>query len=233
MHLEVGFRFQTKFETSGGLKGDSDWKSNFVIRRARLKFDGWAFTQNLVYKVELAFSPNDLAATKDYKEAGGSAKIILDAALKWRFHKNFTLWVGQTKLPGNRQRLVSSQKMQLVDRGQVNSIFNIDRDIGLQLHSKFKAGNLVFKPIFSWSKGVGRNIISNNIGGFQYTGKLELLPLGEFTSKGDYFEADLKREPKPKLSITGAFNFNQGGAREKATGIFLTDTNGVYLHRDV
>jgi hypothetical protein len=233
MHLKIGFRFQTKFETSGGLKGDKDWSSNFLIRRARLKFDGWAFSPKLVYKVELAFSPNDLKATKDYKEAGGAAKVILDAALKWKFHKNFALWVGQTKLPGNRQRLVSSQKLQLVDRGQVNSIFNIDRDIGLQLHSNFKLGGAVIRPIVAVSKGEGRNIISNNIGGFNYTGKIEILPMGKFTGKGDYFEADLKREPTPKLSIAGAFNYNDRGAREKATGVFMTDTNGVYLQRSV
>lgn len=233
MHLKAGFRFQTRFETSGDTKGESDWKSNFMIRRARLKFDGWAFSPNLVYKVELAVSPQDLRSSSDWKEAGGSAKIILDAALKWKFHKNFTLWVGQTKLPGNRQRLVSSQKLQLVDRSQVNSIFNIDRDMGVQLHSKFKAGNFVIKPIFAFTKGEGRNIVSSNLGGFQYSGKIELLPLGEFTGKGDYFEADLKREPKPKLSIAGAFNFNHRGARERATGVFLTDTNGVYLQRDV
>ena len=233
MHVKIGFRFQTKFETAGGLKGDKDWSSDFQVRRARLKFDGWAFSPKLIYKVELAVSPNDLKATKDFKEAGGSAKIILDAALKWKFHKNFALWVGQTKLPGNRQRLVSSQKLQLVDRALVNSIFNIDRDIGLQLHSNFKLGNAVIRPIVAVSKGEGRNIVSKNIGGFQYTGKIEILPMGKFTGKGDYFEADLKREPKPKLSIAGAFNYNDRGAREKATGVFMTDTNGVYLQRSV
>lgn len=233
MHVKIGFRFQTKFETAGGLKGDKDWSSDFQIRRARLKFDGWAFSPKLVYKVELAISPNDMKATKDFNEAGGTAKIVLDAALKWKFHKNFALWVGQTKLPGNRQRLVSSQKLQLVDRALVNSIFNIDRDIGLQLHSNFKIGGAVIRPIIAVTKGEGRNIVSKNIGGFQYTGKIEILPMGKFTGKGDYFEADLKREPKPKLSIAGAFNYNDRGAREKATGVFMTDTNGAYLQRSV
>lgn len=238
-YLKPGFRFQTRFETSGNLAGNEDWESNFLIRRARLKFDGWAFSPKLVYKIELGLSPSDLKATKEYKEAGGAAKVILDAVLKWTFleskNKNskLTLWFGQTKLPGNRQRLVSSQKLQLVDRSPVNSIFNIDRDIGVQLHSKFKAGNFVFKPIFAFAKGEGRNILSNNIGGFSYTGKLELLPLGEFTKKGDYFEADLKREPKPKLALAASANYNQGSAREKQTGVFLLDTAGEYLTNNV
>jgi hypothetical protein len=137
--------------------------------------------------------------------------------------------VGQAKLPGNRQRLVSSQALQLVDRCEVNSIFNIDRDIGVQLHGKFKTGNVIIKPIFAFAKGEGRNILSNNIGGFSYTGKLEFLPLGEFASKGDYFEADLKRESKPKLAIATSANFNQGASRQKQTGSFLLDTAGEYM----
>ncbi|MBL4586584.1 MAG: porin [Flavobacteriales bacterium] len=231
--LKPGFRFQTRFETAGDLDGNEKWGANFLIRRARLKFDGYAFSPNIVYKVELALSPNDLKATKEYKEAGGAAKVILDAVIKWRFQKNLTLWFGQTKQPGNRQRLVSSQKLQLVDRGLVNSIFNIDRDIGVQLHGKFKIGKFVIKPIFAFAKGEGRNIISQNIGGFSYTGKLELLPMGDFTKKGDYFEADLKRESKPKLALAASANYNQGSAREKQTGVFLLDTAGEYLTNNV
>jgi phosphate-selective porin OprO/OprP len=227
--LKPSFRFQTRFETSGDIAGKEKRDSNFLIRRALLKFDGFVLNPNLVYKVELALSPNDLRSTSDYKEVGRAAKVILDALVKWRFQKNLTLWVGQAKLPGNRQRLVSSQALQLVDRCEVNSIFNIDRDIGAQLHGKFKAGNVIIKSIFAFAKGEGRNILSNNIGGFSYTGKLEFLPLGEFASKGDYFEADLKRESKPKLAIAASANFNQGASRQKQTGSFLLDTAGEYM----
>jgi len=227
--LKPGFRFQTRLETAGNLSGGEQWDANFLIRRSRLKFDGWAFSPNIVYKVELALSSNDLRSLTDFKESGGAAKIVLDAVVKWKFHKNFTVWFGQTKLPGNRQRLVSSQKLQFVDRSQVNSIFNIDRDIGVQLHGKFELGGLVIKPIFAFTKGEGRNIIANNIGGFSYTGKLELLPMGDFTAKGDYFEADLKREAKPKLALAAAVNFNQNAARQTQTGVFLLDTADEYL----
>jgi hypothetical protein len=237
--LKPEFRFQTQFSTSGNPEGGEKWDSNFLIRRARLKFSGFVLNPNVQYKVELSLSSNDLRSSSDFKEAGGSTKVVLDAVLKWRFYKSrtgkqsFTLWAGQTKLPGNRQRLVSSQAMQLVDRSQVNSIFNIDRDIGVHLHGQFQAGNVVIRPIFAFSKGEGRNIISNNLGGFSYTGKLELLPLGEFTSKGDYFEADLKREAKPKLSLAAFANYNEGAARQTQTGAFLIDTAGEYMSNDL
>ena len=233
--LKPEFRFQTRFESSGNPEGGEKWDANFMIRRARLKFGGFLYNPNVMYKVELSLSSNDLKSSKDFKEAGGSTKIILDAVLKWRFYQSkskkqsLTLWAGQTKLPGNRQRLVSSQALQLVDRSQVNSIFNIDRDIGVHLHGQFQAGSVVIRPIFAFTKGEGRNIIDNNLGGFSYTGKLELLPLGLFTGKGDYFEADLKRESKPKLSLAASATYNQGASRDKQTGTFLIDTAGDYM----
>lgn len=231
--LKPSFRFQTRFETSGDVLGSEKWESHFLIRRARLKFDGFLLTPNFIYKIELGFSPNDIKATSDFKEAGGAAKVILDAVVKWRFQKNLTLWVGQAKLPGNRQRLVSSQASQLVDRSQLNSIFNIDRDIGVQLHGKFNAGQVVVKPIVAFSKGDGRNIVAKNIGGFSYTGKVELLPFGEFANKGDYSEADLEREPKPRLALAASANYNHGASRHHQTGNFLLDTAGEYMTNNV
>ncbi|MFC2175666.1 porin [Bacteroidota bacterium] len=233
--LKPEFRFQTRFESSGNPAGGEKWDANFMIRRARLKFSGFLYSPDVMYKVELSLSSNDLKSSSDFKEAGGSTKIILDAVLKWRFYKNksgkqsLTLWAGQTKLPGNRQRLVSSQSLQLVDRSQVNSIFNIDRDIGVHLHGQFQAGQVVIRPIFAFSKGEGRNIIAKNMGGFSYTGKLEILPMGLFEGKGDYFEADLKREKKPKLSLAAFVNYNEGASRDKQTGTFLIDTAGEYM----
>ncbi|MGB1317402.1 MAG: porin [Flavobacteriales bacterium] len=233
--LKPEFRFQTRFESMGNPAGGEKWDANFMIRRARLKFGGFLYSPNVMYKVELSLSSNDLKSSKDFKEAGGSTKVILDAVLKWRFYKSksgkqsLTLWAGQTKMPGNRQRLVSSQALQLVDRSQVNSIFNIDRDIGVHLHGQFQVGSVVLRPIFAFAKGEGRNIISNNIGGFSYTGKLEILPFGLFESKGDYFEADLKREQKPKLSLAASATYNEGASRDKQTGTFLIDTAGDYM----
>jgi phosphate-selective porin OprO/OprP len=237
--LKPEFRFQSRFEASGNPAGGEKWDANFLIRRARLKFSGFLYNSNIMYKVELSLSSNDLKSTSDFKEAGGSTKVVLDAVLKWRFYKSksgkqsLTIWTGQTKLPGNRQRLVSSQSLQLVDRSQVNSIFNLDRDIGVHLHGQFQAGQVVIRPIFAFSKGEGRNIISSNMGGFSYTGKVELLPMGLFTGKGDYFEADLKRESKPKLSLAASVTYNEGASRQKQTGTFLIDTAGEYMSNNL
>lgn len=233
MHLKAEFRFQSLFNSQTGLGDNEEWESSFLIRRSRLKFSGWALNPNVKYKVEMALSNKDLKSSSDFDETSEAPKIILDAVVKWKFHKNFTLWAGQTKLPGNRERVVSSQKLELVDRSLVNSVFNIDREMGMQLHGKYKIGNSVIKPIVSWSFGEGRNVTTDNIGGYNYTGRLEYLPFGDFQSKGDYFEGDLKREKKPKLAIGATININQGASRQKQSGKFLIDDEGNYFEHDL
>src|SRR5690606_35924018 len=106
--------------------------SNFLIRRARLKFDGFAFSPKLVYKLEVGLSNRDISGTSVY--TGNTPRYVMDAVLKWNFFENFELWAGQTKLPGNRERVISSANLETVDRSLVNSRFNIDRDMGMQLH---------------------------------------------------------------------------------------------------
>ncbi len=83
--------------------------------------------------------------------------------------------------------------------------------------------------------GEGRNIIIDNPhGGYQVTGRIELLPWGKFTGKGDYFGSDLKREPSRKLSIgiSGDLNFNAVRSRGNL-GDFLTNPDGTYMANDI
>ena len=50
-----------------------------------------------------------------------------------------------------------------------------------------------------------------------------------FTSKGDYSSGDLKREPKPKLAITGAYAYNDRTFRSRdQLGSFIEHSNGDY-----
>lgn len=233
MALKIGFRFQSLYNSERSLADDGEWASNFLIRRSRLKFDGWAVNPNLVYKVELALSNRDLGSSSDFAQTSQAPKVVLDAVIKWKFHKNFTLWAGQTKLPGNRERVVSSQKLQFVDRSIVNGTFNIDREMGLQLRGKFKSGNMVIKPMGSISFGEGRNTTISNIGGNHYVGRVELLPMGEFASKGDYFEGDLKREKAPKLAVGASYSYNNGASKQKTTGKFLVDAEGNYFENNL
>jgi hypothetical protein len=210
--------------------------ANFMVRRARLKFGGYAFSPNIVYKIEFGLSNKDISTDKEDGLGSDASRIILDAVLKWKFgkNKNYELWVGQTKLPGNRERVISSGSLQLVDRSLVNSKFNIDRDMGIHLRAKWKLGNIIIAPSVAVSQGEGRDITAGNFGGLSYTGHLEFKPLGDFTKKGDFFGADLYREEQPKLAIGLTANYNDRAIRQGGQlGAFVKDTLGNYVENSL
>ena len=109
-----------------------------LIRRARLKFDGFALTPKLRYKLELGLSNRDISGADEFNN--NTPRYVMDAVIMWNFFENFELWVGQTKLPGNIERVISSGDLSLVDRSILNSRFNIDRDIGFQLRHLTRIG---------------------------------------------------------------------------------------------
>ncbi len=203
-------------------------EANFLIRRARLKFGGFAFTPKLKYKIELGLSNRDVSGASEYNR--NTPRYILDAVVKWNFYKNFELWAGQTKLPGNRERVISSGNLQLVDRSLLNSRFNIDRDMGIQLRHHFKLNDsFLVREMLAFSQGEGRNVTQGNLGGHQYTGRIEILPFGAFKSKGDYSSSDLKRESNPKLAIGISYDHNNNAVKTRSNmGSYMTNDNGHY-----
>lgn len=231
--LKMGFRFQTLYSGTKNLETDQ-WDDQLLIRRARLKFDGFAFSPKLVYKIELGLSNRDLAGGNN-QQTGFTSRVILDAVLKWNFYQSWWFWVGQTKLPGNRERVISSQSLQFVDRSLVNSWFTLDRDIGIQVRHSDRVGTRgIVREMFSISMGEGRNVITPNIGGYDYTFRLEYLPFGAFQERGDYFGADLKREPEPKLAIGVTYDFNNGAAKQRGQlGLYMIDSLGTQFTNDL
>ena len=223
-------RFQLLSSTKWADNGDGYGQANtsFIIRRARLKFSGFAVSPKLQYKFELGLSNRDIAGASEFNK--NTPRYILDAVIKWNFYENLVLWVGQTKLPGNRERVISSADLQLVDRSLLNAAFNIDRDIGLQLRHHFTVGeNFVIREIFSWAQGEGRNVVTGNLGGHQYTGRLEFLPFGTFKGKGDYKGGALTREEKPKLAVGASYDFNNNAVKTLSNrGIYMINDVGYY-----
>ncbi len=215
------FEFRTQTLYAGVYNTESgQYHDKFMIRRARLKFGGFAYSPKLTYKIELGLSNRDISGA-DLPQKGKSPGIILDAVLKYQFHKNWSVWVGQTKLPGNIERVISSSKLQFVDRSNLNSRYNIDRDVGIQL--RYSGKKIRLKGAIS--NGEGRNITIDNLGGYDYTGRIEWLPLGKFTGKGDYFSSDLKREETPKLMLAATYDYNDRATRERGqNGSFLSET---------
>jgi phosphate-selective porin OprO/OprP len=170
------------------------------VRRLRLRFDGFVYSPKLTYIIQLSFSRGDM----DY-EAMKFPNVLRDAYVQYAFTKSFSVGLGQTKLPGNRQRITSSGDMQMVDRSIVNATFNIDRDFGLFANYKRE----LYSIRAAISPGEGRNSNSST-NGLAYTGRLELTPFGAFKQNGEYFEGDLAREEKPKVAIANRTNGQTG-----------------------
>jgi len=220
--LKFGARFQTLYQGVQNLE-THDYADRFLTRRARLKLDGFAFTPKLVYKVELGLSNLDITGG-DIQQLGNASSLILDAVLKYNFYKNWSVWFGQTKLPGNIERVISSQQLQFVDRSALNSRFNIDRDKGVQI--RYEANK--FRSISSISSGEGRNVTVDNEGGYDYTQRFEWLPMGQFTGGGDYSGADLKREKTPKLIVAVTYDYNDRASRQRGQlGSYLSEKRSL------
>ncbi len=199
-----------------------------TVRRARLKFDGFVVNPKWVYKLELALGNRNLGGVGPH--TSGGARLILDAVIKYEFAPKSYIWFGQTKLPGNRERVVSSAKLQFVDRSIANGRYNIDRDMGVQYHGKYKLGENPFNVAVAISMGEGRNITDFNAGGLEYTGRVEYLPFGAFTNKGDYSLSDLEREKTHKVSVglTGDYNHNAVRQRGNQGTYMVTDEEQLY-----
>ncbi len=206
--LNLRFRMQNRvtYMENDGENGTYDGQ----IRRLRLRFDGYVGSPKFLYAIQLSFAPGDVGEIKD----GENINIIRDAVFMYRPNSRWNVSFGQTKLPGNRQRVNSSGGLQLTDRTINNGKFTIDRDFGIQLHNMNE-----FKDKFSYnfkgavSTGEGRNSTEKPDDGVAVTGKIELLPLGAFTKDGTYFEGDIMREKKPKLMFSGAFQQNNHARR--------------------
>ena len=238
MNLSARVQYLTSTTWNEEENSYSGPKSNSLIRRSRIKIKGFAYHPTLTYKVELALSNRDISGGSNF--TSDTPRIILDASVRWRFYKNWSIQFGQAKLPGNIERVISSSKLALVDRSLLNSKFNIDRDFGLQLKHKFNLSEkFIIKETLAISQGEGRNISKGNIGGHQYTGRLDLLPFGNFKSDGDYEGDDLRREQAPKLLLGFAYDYNNNAVKTRSNmgsymetdyGLFETDITTFFIN---
>ncbi len=202
------------------------------VRRLRLRFDGFVGSPKFLYVIQLSFGSGDVGTEKP----GENLNVIRDAVLYYKPTQKWQFGFGVTKLPGTRQTVNSSGAIQLTDRSVTNFRFSVDRDFG------FHFANInEFKDRFSYNfkgavtMGEGRNWTTNSTNsnlkdntGLSYTGKIELLPFGTFKKDGHYFEGDILREPKPRLMVSGAFNFNDRARKTLGqTGDFLYQTRNM------
>ena len=213
----MNLRFRVQNRVGFATVSESDLNIEEVdarIRRLRLRLDGYTNSQKLTYYIQLSFSRGD----QDWDNTG-MPNLIRDAMVYYNIDSNLYIGFGQGKLPGNRQRIISSGEQQFTDRSIVNNAFNIDRDFGLMAYFTKSLGGIVFNIKGAISSGEGRNALASD-NGLAYTGRVELLPMGKFKGNGDFSEGDQVHESRPKLSLAGGYSYNHkaqraGGQRGK------------------
>lgn len=212
--LQYQFRVQNRASYMSTSESDFtpetfEWR----VRRLRMRFKGFVYDPRLTYHIQLSFSRGDM----DWDGTQGSSinsspNVVRDAVINYDLNPSLKLTFGQTKLPGNRQRVISSGNLQFADRSVVNATFNIDRDFGF--FAAYTKNYFQLKGAIT--SGEGRNSNKSNKG-LNYTGRVEILPFGKFTSGNDECEGDLAREKTPKLAVAGTYNFNHLAVRQGGT----------------
>ena len=212
--LQFQFRMQNRAGYMSTSENDFTPDSyEFRVRRLRMRFKGFVYDPRLTYHIQLSFSRGDM----DWDGTQGSSvnsspNVVRDAVINYDLTKDFKISFGQTKLPGNRQRVISSGNLQFADRSIVNATFNIDRDFGF--FASYTKNYFQLKGAIT--SGEGRNSSKSNKG-LNYTGRVELLPFGKFSAGNDECEGDLAREKTPKLAVAGTYNFNHLAVRQGGT----------------
>lgn len=205
---EIAMRFRMQLLATGEATDGNPTGFNGTVRRLRLRFAGWVADPRLGFLLQLSFSRAD----QDLVD-GGAPGIARDAAVLYQATPNLRLTLGQTKLPGNHQRVISSGDLQFAERSIVNARFNIDRDFLLMASQRDTLGGRV--PVVlsaAVSGGEGRNS-PFTAPGLALTGRLEVQPLGVFQRGGDDFDGDLLHEPSPRLAVGATWSRNDRALR--------------------
>lgn len=160
---------------------------------------------------------------------------LLDAWVAYHPFDWLTLTGGQKQtFLNNREMIYREDRLQFTDRSQLSQTFsNTGREFGLFIESKF-GESFGIAPSIAITSGDGRNSFGNDsrdpdLGGIKYGGRLDLYPLGYFTSGNDLFTADLAHETNLKVLVGVAFSVNVGASNEVGEGhgdFFLFDDNG-------
>ncbi len=212
------FRFRTQLRAGYFSRVDNENEPGFetIVRRMRLRFEGYLMSPELEYKIQLSF------ANRDMDLESGSPQVIRDAVFYYKPNRFWSFGFGHTKLPGNRERVNSSGELQMPDRSIANGKFTVDRDFGIFIDRDIEIKNQVVQLLTAVSAGEGRGNLRTDKG-LSYTGRVEYMPFGYFKNKGDYFEGDLDFEETPKISFGFTYTKN---FRAKRTGGQL----GAYMY---
>ncbi len=184
--------------------------SSFLVRRGKLAVEGHAWRPRLGYKVQLDFAKRD--------------DPLEDFYVDYRRFEAATFRFGQFKVPFDRQRILSSARMQFPDRSVASEAFDLDRDVGIQVLGGWRDG------LVQWNlavlNGGGENVANDNID-YLYVARLLVSPWGPAPME----EGDIRRGP-PRVTFGGGFAYDLAPTDIAARTGVDADAAGTLEDRD-
>jgi phosphate-selective porin OprO/OprP len=188
--LSLSNRMQLRFTQELPQVGDD--VGSFRIRRMKTKFDGWLYTKDLTYELQLNW-PDTANPVED-------VNVNVDLS---RGKKAIQLKAGMFKVPFGRQELTSSGSQQFVDRSAVSNRFARGRDIGVQLWGQPAGGKIDWRVgLFN---GNGRTVTRNDNDKYQFNARLTYQPWGDVK----YSEGDFESSDRPLLAFSAQYEDNE------------------------
>lgn len=188
--VDLSNRLQFRFTQEMPEVGDD--VGSFRIRRMKTKFEGWVYSKDLTYELQLNWPD--------------TANPLEDAVVNYDFtkgKKTFQLKAGQYKVPFGRQELTSSGSQEFVDRSAVSNEFARGRDIGVQLSGTPAGGKIDWR--FGIYNGNGRTVSRNDNDKYQVNARLTWQPFGDVR----YSEGDFESTDKPLFAIAAQYESNE------------------------
>lgn len=193
----------------------------FNSKRSYLNFSGVAVKEKVDFFFQLDYS---------------SPSPLLDAYVSYHPFSGFSITMGQKQnMANNREMLIMEDQLQFPDRSLLSQEYSrTGREFGLFVD--YKLGNSTFGvvPQVAVTSGDGKNSFGvdsrdSDLGGFKYSARLDIYPLGYFSEGNNRLIADIQHEESFKLVIGGAASFNDGASQAVGEGhgdFVLYNANG-------
>lgn len=192
----------------------------FGVKRAFFRLGGTAAAEKVSFLIQTNFSEQ---------------QPLLDAWVAYHPLENLNVTFGQKQtFVNNREMLFREDRLQFTERGLLSEqLSRSGREFGLFVESRF-GQKFGIAPMLAITSGDGRNSFGadsrdTDLGGLKYGGRLDVYPLGYFTTGNELYSADLLREKSPKFVIGSAFSVNRGASNALGEGhgnFLLYNKNG-------
>lgn len=144
--------------------------NEFQIRRGRIKFN-YRITDKFLTDIEI--------------DCGRGSLTVKDLYLEYEMNRYLNLIVGQQKMPISLEQLHPASKLLVIDRGEMNDVFNdygyIGRDIGITIKGDILSRSSPLSYAFGVFNGNGYRVSGDNDNTKQFVQRLVFGPIGNVT----------------------------------------------------